>query len=342
MRLQMRTAHAAARSTLIECLAMGALRFHTLFSGENCAVGDFCGDLAPLRELQLLEVSDGEARAFTPIVAFEDLFLKCDSPSLDVWERVFPLHDDESLLLARWATAEPGDRVLEVGTGAGIAALRMASQGADKVIATDVNPRVSDYFAFNAELNGLTDRVEYANCDVFTDLEGETFDVIVSNPPFVPVPAGVRYFLHSDGGRFGTSILERFSTGWEKYSRASTRVCLLALSLSSSHESRVSRVLPAAELYAIYGEPHMPLGEFAAAFRDVPDVNSWEVSLRGMGYDRIGYFALAAGANTRRSIEALKSAISVQRQMVNATPWSDYSWSMTARLKRYLSTPTQL
>src|ERR1017187_5864811 len=83
--------------------------------------------------------------------------------------------------------------------------------------ATDINPRVGDYFAFNAELNGLTDKIEYVHSDVFNGIDAEQFDVIVCNPPFVPVPQEAHYFLHSDGGAFGTSVLERLATNWQSH-----------------------------------------------------------------------------------------------------------------------------
>jgi len=126
--------------------------------------------------------------------------LSATHPLRSFGERVFPLYDDESLLLAHWVEAKRGERVLEIGTGAGVAALKLAAEGAERVIATDISPRVGDCFAFNAELNGLAGKVEYVNSDVFENLNGERFDIIVSNPPFVPVPGEARYFLHSDGG----------------------------------------------------------------------------------------------------------------------------------------------
>lgn len=341
MLVQIHTAHAAARRTLSECLTFGSTKFHRLLSGSPQTIRDFRGDLSPLMELGILEVSGSEVCAVTPIIAFDGLFLKCDSPSLRLWERVFPIHDDESLLLARWAMTQPGERVLEIGTGAGVVALKMAAQGADKVIATDVNPRVGDYFAFNAELNGLADRVEYVHSDVFCGLDGEKFDVIVSNPPFVPVPNGSRYFLHSDGGPFGTSILERLAAEWQSHARPAGRLYALALSLGSPHGWRISSFFPEAKLGAIYGEPHLDLSKFAKLFRFrwAAEVNPWCETLREAGYDRIGYFGLAASASPGVRTDWREPRIIAQEITSGATPWSDCSWSMAARLKRYVPPP---
>lgn len=143
---------ASARQALASCAAFGPDPFAESFSGQPFPATRFSADFAPLIELGLIDISMGQVRALTPLVAFEGLFFKCDAPDLPLWERVFPLHDDESLLLARWVTAERHERVLEIGTGAGVTALRLAALGADKVIATDVSPRVHEYFAFNAEM----------------------------------------------------------------------------------------------------------------------------------------------------------------------------------------------
>lgn len=336
MQLQTHTAHGAARRALAECLTSGCPQFHRLFSGTPQPIRSFRGDPSPLIELGILDVSGGEACAVTPIIAFDGLFLKCDSPSLKLWERVFPIHDDESLLLARWAVAQPGERVLEIGTGAGVAALRMASQGAGKVIATDINPRAGDYFAFNAELNGLTNTVEYVHSDVFDGLGDEKFDLIVSNPPFVPVPDGSRYFLHSDGGSFGTSILERLAAEWQNHARPAGRLNALALSLGNSCGWRISTLFPDGHFSAIYGEPHLDLGEFVALFRWASEVNEWHESLKEAGYDRIGYFGLAASANADARFDRLEPRSIAEEITRCATPWSDCSWSMAARLKRYI------
>jgi hypothetical protein len=341
MLLQIHTAHAAARRTLAECLTLGCPQFHHLFSGTPQPIRSFRGDPSPLIELGILDVSGDEACAVTPMIAFDGLFLKCDSPSLKLWERVFPIHDDESLLLARWAVAQPGERVLEIGTGAGVAALRMASQGAGKVIATDINPRVGDYFAFNAELNGLTDKVEYAHSDVFDGLDGEKFDVIVSNPPFVPVPNGSRYFLHSDGGSFGTAILERVAAEWRNHASPAGRLYALALSLGSSRSWRISSLSPDARLSPIYSEPHLELGKFAELFGWAAEVNAWRETLREAGYDRIGYFGLTVSASADAGFDRLDPNRIAREISSDATPWSDCSWSMAARLKRYLPPPLQ-
>lgn len=333
--IQRETAYSASRQTLCDCFALGVSQFHRLFSGSSRPLREFRGDISPLIELGLVGVSSREARAQVPIIAFDGLFLKCDAPSSELWERVFPIHDDESLLLARWADVKRGGRVLEIGTGSGVATLRLAAGGADKVIATDINPRVGDYFAFNAELNGLSSRVEYVHSDVFAALDGERFDTIISNPPFVPVPDEARYFLHSDGGPFGTSVLERVATGWRNHILPGGNLYTMAMSLGNSSAWRISTLFPDANFGTIYDTPHLNLDEYLRMFQWIPRFRRWKDALGQMHYDRIGYFGLTIGPHREANLNRLRSISLSHRGEIGATPWTDHSWSMAARLKRY-------
>jgi methylase of polypeptide subunit release factors len=78
------------------------------------------------------------------------------------------------------------ERALDVGTGSGIHAL-LAAQHARHVIATDVNPRAIAYTKLNAALNGLRN-VECRRGSLFEPVEGETFDLITCNAPYVVSP----------------------------------------------------------------------------------------------------------------------------------------------------------
>jgi methylase of polypeptide subunit release factors len=78
------------------------------------------------------------------------------------------------------------DRFLDVGTGSGIHAL-LAAQHARQVIATDVNPRALAYTELNAALNGLHN-IECRQGSLFEPVEGETFDLITCNAPYVVSP----------------------------------------------------------------------------------------------------------------------------------------------------------
>jgi release factor glutamine methyltransferase len=80
-----------------------------------------------------------------------------------------------------------GLRVADLGTGSGIIALAAARAGARHVVAIDINPNAAVAARRNAEANGLGDRVTGLCSNLLAAVApGRTFDVILSNPPFIP------------------------------------------------------------------------------------------------------------------------------------------------------------
>jgi len=93
-------------------------------------------------------------------------------------------------------------RALDVGTGSGIHAL-LAARHARHVIATDVNDRALAYTELNAALNGL-ENVECRKGSFFAPVEGETFDLITCNAPFVVSPEA--RWAYRDSGFRGDDV----------------------------------------------------------------------------------------------------------------------------------------
>lgn len=83
---------------------------------------------------------------------------------------------------------EAGLGALDVGTGTGAIALSLLKEGPfRRVVATDPSPGALELARENASLNRLADRLELRMGALFEPVEeGERFDVIVSNPPYVP------------------------------------------------------------------------------------------------------------------------------------------------------------
>jgi len=83
-----------------------------------------------------------------------------------------------------------GKAVLEIGTGSGLVSLCCLRAGAERVVATDVNQSAIENARYNANVLGLGERLDarlvpIGSPSAFAALEpGETFDVIVSNPPW--------------------------------------------------------------------------------------------------------------------------------------------------------------
>jgi release factor glutamine methyltransferase len=82
----------------------------------------------------------------------------------------------------------PGSRVLDLCTGSGALAIAAAEQGAGEVIAVDVSRRAVLTARINARINGV--RIRALRGDLFAAVGDRRFDLIVSNPPYVPDAGG--------------------------------------------------------------------------------------------------------------------------------------------------------
>ena len=90
-----------------------------------------------------------------------------------------------------------------MGTGNGIQAILLAAH-ARHVVATDVNARALEYAELNAALNGVHN-VELRRGS-FEPVEGEQFDLVVANPPYVVSPEHA--YLFRDSGLRGDTVSE--------------------------------------------------------------------------------------------------------------------------------------
>jgi len=100
---------------------------------------------------------------------------------------VFQPHSDSWMLAQtlREHAPPPGGTALDLCTGSGVLAVQAALLGA-RVTAVDVMRRALVCARVNALLNGV--RVRTRRGSLFSGLDGEQFDTIVSNPPYVPNP----------------------------------------------------------------------------------------------------------------------------------------------------------
>ncbi len=118
-----------------------------------------------------------------------------------------------SLTLAGLQLPRRARRVLDVGTGCGIQALR-AARTADEIVVTDTSARALAFATLTLRLNGI-DAVGVRQGSLYEPVAGEAFDRIVSNPPFVITPrrAGVPVYEYRDGGAVGDALVARAITG---------------------------------------------------------------------------------------------------------------------------------
>ena len=77
---------------------------------------------------------------------------------------------------------QPGDRVIDLGSGSGILAIAAIKLGAARAIGIEIDPEANEVAARNAARNGVSDRVEFLEGDAATlaPLVGPA-DVLLSN-----------------------------------------------------------------------------------------------------------------------------------------------------------------
>lgn len=140
----------------------------------------------------------------------DDLFVICDDLALG-GEAVMGLGATTSKLCRAAAARGPLGRALDLGCGAGTCAL-VLSRIAREVVATDISERAVALCRINAALNGIGN-VSVRQGDLFTPVRGEAFDLVVSQPPFVPRPDGAKEASFLYGGAVGDEIaLRLFAT----------------------------------------------------------------------------------------------------------------------------------
>lgn len=91
----------------------------------------------------------------------------------------------ETELLADTAARfiKPGGSVLDLCTGSGCIAVSLQKKTGCKMTAADISEKAIETAKKNAELNSAS--VEFIVSDMFDNLKGRKFDVIISNPPYI-------------------------------------------------------------------------------------------------------------------------------------------------------------
>jgi release factor glutamine methyltransferase len=80
-------------------------------------------------------------------------------------------------------------RALDIGTGSGCLAVTLAAElPLAFVVATDISPAALGIARRNAETHGVAGRMSFVLADLLESISGP-FDVVVSNPPYVPSSA---------------------------------------------------------------------------------------------------------------------------------------------------------
>ena len=217
-----------AEAALADERATAERRAANLTAADEAALGgDVLGSRAYAEELADREAEEAAAQA----AEAEAAEVEADEPELDEYGIAIE-GDDQRTTSAQDAgeAADPASsepriaRVLEVGCGTGCISLSLAweRRGHVTCTATDIEPRAIDLATKNRDALGLTaDEVAFSLTNLVSSIPREewgTFDVLVSNPPYIPtdvmrsLPHEVKDFepdLALEGGADGLDIFRR-------------------------------------------------------------------------------------------------------------------------------------
>jgi release factor glutamine methyltransferase len=140
-------------------------------------------------------------------------------------------------VMARHVGDLAGRAVLDLCTGTGILGLTAARLGA-RATAVDISRRAVVNARLNARLNRL--ELEVLRGDLFAPVGDRRFDLIVSNPPYIPAPpdAETRGAARAwDAGPEGRELLDRICDRAAEHLRPGGRVLLVHSSLARPEET---------------------------------------------------------------------------------------------------------
>lgn len=99
----------------------------------------------------------------------------------------------DAVLLARFAGVPPRGRILDLCTGNGVIPLLLTTRTEAAIDGVEIQPRLADMARRSVRLNRLEDRIRMIEGDLREwKPEGELYDAVTVNPPYLPVTSGDR------------------------------------------------------------------------------------------------------------------------------------------------------
>lgn len=138
--------------------------------------------------------------------------------------------EDSFLLLEHIKNyAKPNSKVLDMGTGSGILAIE-AAKYAKEVIACDIDKAIETLKKANKNK-----KVKFIHSNLFSNINIlNKFDLIIFNPPYLP--STKIKDIDIDGGKNGTTVIEKFLKQAKKYLKKEGKILLLCSSLNKNIE----------------------------------------------------------------------------------------------------------
>ena len=200
------------------------------------------GQRAPLRELVKRRAEGIPLQHILGEVEFCGRVFICDARAL------IPRPETELLVELVLKESAATTSMLDVATGSGVIGLSLAMSRPDAAVTLcDISSEALSLAAANACRHGIADKVVQKESDLLDSVEG-IFDVIVSNPPYIPTSDIASLsrevqndpVLALDGGADGLRIIERLvQASMSKMSAGG----LLALEIGHDQAARMVEIL---------------------------------------------------------------------------------------------------
>ena len=263
------------------------------------------------------------------------LHVRHDHPLAEEYNRVMPLFEDESLFLARLASHRGRvEHILDLCSGSGVLGIS-ATPCSSEVTGVDINSKAVSYACDTAILNGVQGKCNFLLGDLYQPVKGLKFDLIICNPPFVPLPFDYRMFLSADGGPDGMDVVRRVIGEAADHLVNRGRMLLITMSLGNESEPLVYSYLRKAfkpmrssiVSTHIYESVNISAEPFFNLFRSVPTYSDWRTFLADKNLTHLYYMLHEISPSTSFSHEEQLNTIPFQQ--------TELSGSWAGRLNRF-------
>ncbi len=94
----------------------------------------------------------------------------------------------DPVILVDFFEGKPDGKILDIGSGCGIIPILLAEKkGMKNIYGVEIQESSAELFRKNIEENNFSDRIKVLDSDVAELTEGNSFDYIISNPPYMTI-----------------------------------------------------------------------------------------------------------------------------------------------------------
>lgn len=94
----------------------------------------------------------------------------------------------DAVILAEFYRGKSRAKILEIGSGTGIIPILLCQRNAaSDITALEIQEEMAELSQRNLKRNSMEDRVRVLNMDVKDLKEGNTYDCVISNPPYMTI-----------------------------------------------------------------------------------------------------------------------------------------------------------